>query len=246
MFDLRMGPPEHPEMAMEVTGAIDEAWSSGWDAAERMSGAVPGVIGSWVVVMRSTSRIDRATGKLPNLLALVGSSGVTAVHDGDWFPDGHVLADVPAQLQQLGIRTVGLFDPSGPGDIHFTLGGDGGGVDSAGEAVPAWVSEFLVQPKRARVVHKLAQTDAPKREVFVPVDVRGAPWSVLSYLTDISRRAAPVPPSAPVLPHPVTGVWLASTYHFGRPRGVRWDGSRWEPFRSRGNGIDDPYELPTR
>jgi hypothetical protein len=198
------------------------------------------VVGSWVVVMRSTNRIDRVKRGLPDLLAQVAASGVRAVHDSDWFPDGHVLADAPAQLRRLGVRTVYPFDPSGPGDIRFMLGGDAGFVDSAGESVPAWVSEFLAHPKRARVLRKLGLTDAPQREVFIPVDVRGAPWSVLTYLTDFSRHAASVPPSAPVLPQPVTGAWIASTYHFGKPRGVRWDGTRWEAFRSRGDGIDDP------
>jgi hypothetical protein len=109
-------------------------------------------------------------------------------------------------------------------------------------ALPGWIGEFLSDHRRHDVLRKLATATAPRREVFAPVTVDGAPWSVVSYLTDISSKIFRVPSAPPELPAPVTGVWVVSTMSFGESIGVRWNGATWEAFKSRGPGIDDEIE----
>jgi len=105
--------------------------------------------------------------------------------------------------------------------------GVGGGVDSAGSALPQWIEEFLCDPEREDVLSKLRDTDAQERWVFVPITHRGAPWSIESYLRG---ELDCLPVTEPNLPSPVTGIWVAST--FGT-LGVRWDSTRWGSFRVR-------------
>lgn len=81
---------------------------------------------------------------------------------------------------------------------------------------------------------------------FIVIDLEGDRWSVMSYRTDILRRAAPVLPSAPVISAPVTGLWLAATFSFGDWRCIRWEGTSWSLFRNRGEGSTDRSEAEGR
>jgi len=186
-------------------------------------------------VVRPGARINRIERELLALLTAVRATGLKALHDTDWFRE----PELRGLFTHLGIKAVYRLADPGTGFVHYTNDGQGGAVDSLGQSVPGWVGDFLADPERADNLRKLAATSAPKREVFIVADVEGTPWGVMSYLTDISGRACAMPPNAPSLPAPVTGVWLASTYFFGDCRGVRWDGIQWSPFRSRGAGIDE-------
>jgi hypothetical protein len=236
MFDLRVGPADAPAIAIEVTGAVDPSWMATWKEAEKRSGLVPDVVGAWTVIVHPSANLTRVTAGLPSLLGAVTALGIDTLHDVNVCPD----PELRARINGLGIRAAYLLPGLSDGKIHYTLDGDGGAVDSLGESVPGWIGDWLANSHRADNLRKLAATTAPQREVFVIADVAGAPWSVMSYLTDIAGRGVPLPPNPPELPEPLTGVWLASTFTFGAdPRGVRWDGTRWSSFQSRGAAIDD-------
>jgi hypothetical protein len=104
--------------------------------------------------------------------------------------------------------------------------GAGGWVDTTGVDLPRWVTEFLADDDRADVRRKLMGTCAARREVFIPVAMVGAPWSVVGYLTD--GDGTTVPAAAPSLPGDITGVWLAPLMF--RKTGVRWTGLAWQRF----------------
>jgi hypothetical protein len=137
---------------------------------------------------------------------------------------------------------VATYGDTDRGSIQFTMEGAGGAVDSEGTSVPSWVGDFLRHPERADVLRKLDASGAPLRDVFVGVTLTGAPWSVVSYLTRISRRELCLPVEAPELPPEVTGVWLAATLSFAEALGVRWEHGSWHVFRTRGEGIDADEE----
>ena len=235
MFDLRVGPVDAPEVAIEVTGAIDGPWTATWNAGQKLSGRVAGVDGDWTFEVCAGAQVKPIIKELPHLVTAIRAAGLGTVREEDMY----FRPELRAHFDRLGVTSAYCHGELGSGNVYFTLDGDGGAVDSLGESVPGWGGEFLVAPARADVIRKLMATTAPQREVFILADVDGAPWAVMSYLTDISGWACAMPPTAPTLPPPVTGVWLASTYFFGDCRGVHWDGARWSPFRSRGAGIDD-------
>lgn len=229
MFDLRVGPINAPEMAIEVTSAIDQQWTETWNVGQRRSGNVPGVLGDWMLVVRPGANVKRIKNELPDLVTAINAAGLGTVHEEDLF---HA-PQLRAYFSRLGIMSAYRVARPGSGNVEFILDSDGGVADSTGQSVPGWIGQFLSDAARADVLRKLTQTTAPQREVFIIADLEGPPWSVMSYLTDISRRVSPIPPSAPNLPAPVTGVWLAATFSFGDWRGIRWDGTRWAVFRDR-------------
>ncbi len=99
--------------------------------------------------------------------------------------------------------------------------GWGGGLDNAGVSLPAWIGPWVSDPIRADNLRKLKASGARRREVFIVVTLKGAPWPVESYLMG---EMATAPTTPPVLPPPLTGVWVCPTH--GRS-GVYWDGQRW-------------------
>jgi len=108
--------------------------------------------------------------------------------------------------------------------------GVGGIVDSKGESISIWLTEFLT--KQHDVATKLALSGARERHVFIPVTLGGAPWPVESYLTS---DFVGLPLEGPQLPGGVDQVWVVSTV---AGRGLRWQLSGWTLFRARGDGID--------
>jgi hypothetical protein len=194
------------------------------------------VVGNWVVLVHPDANIKQIKEQAASLLTAIAAVGRDTLTSADSFREPVLCA----LLEALRIKRVHRSsNPAGSGKVWYVLDGDGGFVDSAGASVPGWVEEFLAADSRADVLRKLRATTAPRREVFIPVDLKGAPWGVASYLNDISRRGLVLPPGAPVLPAPVTGVWLASTMSFGESAGVRWDGAQWSSFRTRGGDIEE-------
>lgn len=237
MHDLRVGPRSAPAIAIEVTGAIDELSTQTWNTGPgRGSWSIP-VPGNWMLTLAPGANIKGLRRTLPLLLEDLRTAGVTTHAEFEMIQWRHPM--LYERARAMGVAQADQYEPYGTGMIHFTMAGTGGAVDSDGLALPGWIGEFLCDDRRSDVLLKLAKANAPQREVFVPVTMDGAPWSVVSYLTDISSKMFRVPPSTPDLPPPVTGVWVASTMSFGESLGVRWNGETWEAFKSRGPGIDD-------
>jgi hypothetical protein len=181
--------------------------------------------GDWIIEITLNARVSAIRERIEPILRNLEERDVREVrvnyllgkHDNQLFE----------ALRSLGNRHTYCFRMPGTGQVHMSMEGSGGGVDSAGSALPQWMEEFLRDPQRADVLFKVGQSGAHERWVFVLVGFGGAPWSVDSYLTGELEY---LPPTEPDLPSPVTGIWVAST--FGT-HGVRWDGAGWRSFRAR-------------
>lgn len=239
MYDLRIGPAEAPLVAVEVTGAVDELWTQTWNTGPaRGRIALQAGAGRWTVSVEPGSNIKRLQRELPALLLDLAHRGVSDIYEIELL--AYRDATLHERLSALGIESAHQTS-SQPGTdyVHLTLPGQGGAVDSAGTETPRWVGNFLRDPRRRDCLEKLGRAPAARREMFIGVTLAGAPWAVTSYLTNIALRDLSLPPSPPDLPPPVTGLWLAPTMTFRDGLGVRWDGSHWSAFRTRGEGIDD-------
>jgi len=124
------------------------------------------------------------------------------------------------------------YASTGNGQAHVVVGEylPDGLVNSSGAALPHWVSTFLTAPPQADVLRKL-QVTAPAREAFVIVG-GGAPWEVEDYLVMLGQHRT-VPPSAPELPAPVTGVWITSGLGDDHQLALRWTAAGWEHVNAR-------------
>ncbi len=231
MYDLRIGPADAPEVAIEVVGAVDPVRTATWNRGPARGPLQVAITGDWSVEHTPSARIRALEKRIEPLLRGLEDRGLLNVRAD------HVLkwqdAALWGELDSLEITAAFCYRMPGTGKVHLGMTGIGGVVDSAGGALPQWIGEFLRDPRQRDVLSKLERSGARDCHAFVPVSFAGAPWAVESYL---GGHLDEIPAAAPDLPPPLTGVWVVYE-HSGR--GLRWDGDAWRRFEARGEGIDD-------
>lgn len=233
MYDLRVGSVDSPEVAIECVRAVDAVFTETWNVGPAKGPLKSALKGNWGVEIEDSAQVKEIKQHAELLLRQLEDRGINDA-SADWWLELHedVLFE---QLKSLGISRVLCYTPQGEGKINLWMQGIGGAVDQDGEAVSKWVGGFLNKPACNDVRLKLLLSGALVRAVFVIVNLKGAPWSVESYLTGELNH---LPRHQPVLPQEITGVWVVSGVG---EKGILWDGSIWHRFAARGKGIEtDP------
>jgi hypothetical protein len=225
MYDLRIGAVEAPEVAIECVGAVDSVSTETWNVGPGKGPLHLRMKGDWRIHIARNARKGRIEQRIEPILQNLEERDVRRVSVGHLLK-GHDSGHLE-ELESLGIRHASCIRMPGTGQLHWSMEGPGGAVDSTGSALPQWIEEFLCAPEREDVLRKLRKTRAQERWVFVPVRLGGAPWPVESYLTGEFEC---LPPTEPNLPPPVTGIWVVSKFGM---HGVRWDSAGWRLFRVR-------------
>lgn len=236
MYDLRVGPIDAPDIAIEVTRAADpkRMEASKVTPSDGVI-AVPSLNAVWVVVVNPSVRRKasaRRKGLVESLGPILGDleKRLTGrrLHGGL----GTMPASDRATLTDLGVTYARpSWRDTGESGLILRLTPIGGDVDHAGVEFSDWIGRFLSEPDRDDVRRKLRQANASESHVFVPVDYGGAPWPVESFLAVYGPdgKLSGPPASDPVLPEPVTHVWVVSTW---ARSGWRWDRQEWRQFRA--------------
>jgi hypothetical protein len=221
MYDLRVGATEAPDVAIECIRAVDPIGTATWNAGPARGPIRYNLSGDWHVVLQRSARVKEVRARLERILQDLEAEGRLQFTPVNWRLKRE-RPDIFERLSELLIESTSCFRPDGSGDVHLGMPSIGGRVDSTGSAVPAWLSEFLGHPNRSDVLSKLKNSRASECHVFIPVSFNAVPWAVESYLGEFSRS---VPVDPPVLPEPVTQVWIA----YGG-RCLRWNGVIWSDF----------------
>ncbi len=215
--------------ALEITAAADPLLIQCWKLINgRGSRWVESTIaGGWSVTIRPTARYKRLVKELPSLLQALEQASLDRLprrREG-WDQ----LVSAAAGLDIVGARQGGT---NFPGSIYVTpeipLERSGGWAAPTGDAIPGWLSEWIVDPSRPDNLAKLRRSGAAERHLFViaPGMESTAPFSV----TDLLMRAgAPLPTVPPTLPEEVTHVWIMGGWVGGQ--GFRWSAEQgWSTF----------------
>lgn len=221
LYDLRVGDPTAPEIAIECTGAVDPVRTEAWNIGPARGPLSCDLKGNWTVTLRPKARVRSIRTRIEALLKECERAQLL-----DFLPvDFRLKRRHPslfASFQSLEVRSIHCYQEDGEGRVTLGMTGVGGAVDEFGRAVPGWIGQFLRAPERGDVLSKLLGSGASECHVFIPVSFGGAPWPVMSYLC---RDIKALPPSAPDLPAPVNAVWLTCGVN-----GVWWDGKTWSSF----------------
>jgi hypothetical protein len=225
MYDLRVGPVETPEIAIECVGAVDPIRTETWNLGPANGPLHLRLAGDWTISIVPNARLKPLFKEIEALLQELEHRRLHIVHVDVRLRryDERLHQD----LETLGVAHASCYRLPGSGLVHMSMTGIGGAVDTAGTAVSEWIEGFLRAPKQGDVLFKLARSGAAECHVFVIVDFGGAEWMVEGYLTD---DEAMLPATAPTLPAPVTGVWVVHTLG---SQGIRWERSGWRQFKVR-------------
>lgn len=230
MYDLRVGPVDAPELAIECVGAVNQIYTETWNVGPARGPLLLSVRGDSTVEIAPTARVKAVKKGLEQLLQELENRGYYNVYVDyrlEWQD-----AELFGKFESLNIRHALCYSQQGTGKVYLGMPGTGGAVDDQGRALPGWMGEFLRDPSRQDVLGKLQRSGAPNRHAFLIVTFMGAPWEVESYLTGGLEH---LPGQPPDLPPPVTGVWVVSG--MGN-KGIRWDGSSWRAFEARGEDVE--------
>lgn len=230
MYDLRIGPADAPEVAIECVRAVDSTFTETWNVGPAVGPLALAVAGDWTVEIAATARVKVVKQHLERLLNDLEEQGIYSVRVDHWLERAN--ATMFNKLEPLGITNASCYRTKGTGKVYLGLPGMGGAVDDKGSAVPKWLGDFVRDPAREDVLSKLQRSGAKDRHVFVIATFGGVPWAVESYLTG-GLDHLPTQPTD--LPAPVTAAWVVSG--FGQ-RGLHWDGTSWSVFDAGSDDID--------
>lgn len=194
----------HPDgrvAALEVVADHEDAFNAQWDALAKIGHmlTVPGLDGAWAAQLSRSAKVREVVKLLPHL-------AIRWQHQvGEWRPVRRHRADVPADIRNLGVRSVYRLE-GGEGNGVIRLHAEGwGGSAGSGELAP-YVERILT--KQADVPAKLARHPADERHAFIWATI-GTDYGVQHALED---RGQPPPTGAPTLPEGVTHVWVAGSF----------------------------------
>ncbi len=218
MYDLRVGPADAPEMAIEVSGAVDSLQTQTWNTGPAKGAVQLPIQGDWVVTVEPGFPGHKAAGVLTPILQSVEALGSPNVDlRGQEGSGAHPVAVLMASAK---IISLDCIKTAGTGAVYMTMDGFAATGAVGATSLPAWVSDWLVDPVRSDVVSKLLASNAVRKDVFIAAE-SGTPDDVLVYLSGLVTN---VPATAPVLPSGIDGVWVCPTQWY---EGVYWDGSTW-------------------
>lgn len=225
MYDLRIGPPQNPQLAIECFQCVDSAFTETWNIGPARGPLNLALKNNWTVVISPAARIKTFKQNVEPILQELEERGIYNLlvdHHLKWHD-----ASLFERLSALYIDHAYCYEMPGTGKVELGLPGIGGAVDGCGSAVGDWISHLLREPKYQDVLQKLERSGATEKHAFVFVGFGGAPWEVEGYLMGEISEA---PTQCPDLPFPVTGVWIVAET---AKNGVRWDGSAWHIFDAK-------------
>jgi hypothetical protein len=226
MYDIRVGSKEKPEIAIEVTGVVDEKYTE-------TSNLGPGkgpihcstAKGDWSITLKAGTSIKKFKKNMPLLLQMLESQKRYLVR-----LNGLMQAREPHlfnYLSSLGITLVHCYQQQGEGKVHLSLPGQGGTVSETGESLVSWLAEFLHSERNKDNLNKLQISGATSNHLFIWIDLCSVEFPVWYYLSNSIEHL----PTKPLkLPEPINELWVKATFNFGK--GLRWDGKSWKTFQT--------------
>ncbi len=161
MYDLRIGPPDAPEVAIECVGAVKSTYTETWNVGPAKGSFTLPVAGNWTVEISPTARIKRILmPRLPQFLAELERRGLSAIsHNHSLTPTDELMLD---EMDSIGITRASRYVAPYSGRVYLTMPGTGGCVDDSGSELPKWLGDFLRHPDQADVLSKLQRSGATK------------------------------------------------------------------------------------
>jgi len=153
MYDLRIGPADAPELAVECVGAIDPVRAETWSVGQSEGPLKLALRGDWIITRTPSARIKAIKKRLEPLLRELEDQGLSEFSVAR-MPRWHYTS-LFEELESLGVVSGSCFRLPGTGKVSLTTPPISGAVDSQGIAVPGWVGQFLRDPDREDVLRKL-------------------------------------------------------------------------------------------
>jgi len=220
MYDLRIGPENSPEYAIECVGAVDPVGIETWNIGPANGPIKVNSSGDWLVTIGRCTNIKLLKRQIANVIEQCECLGLTKFTPVDEQLK-RINKELFGTLDKLGITSFHMYREAGSGNAHLGMDGGGGTLSQNSDDLVEWVGMFLSSVDRADVIKKLRDSNAKEKHAFITIILGGAPWNVESYFLGEMLT----PNNLPKLPEPITGVWI--TLH---EKGVSFMDGQWRVF----------------
>lgn len=247
MYDLEIKYPGRPVVPVEVSSDVNGAMLGTLRqlAKKADGGTWPSTVLSraWVLQTVGTLDVRRLWPALEQQLAVLEAFRVWSFHASKVFSRriGRQLVGIPmpqdvqaqTELVHLGVMHAQSYVPTGGADgagVRLMLDGGGGAWGGSADSVAEWISTFVVDPRRCDNLTKLAPAAAAAGEAHLAVfaQLGQVEFSVWRAIEDRDASGV-VPRTAPVLPEPLTHLWLFASP--GGATGLAWSSAGgWRRF----------------
>ena len=217
MHDLDLVREDSTFAACEITAAADPESIELWNLVNGGGRWIePNLAGGWMLTLAPACRAKNLRALAPGLLRRIEANPTDSL--------------ARAELEGLGVLNTYHGGTAFPGSIYATIERPseftGGWVSDDGDPIVAWLDAWISDAHQAHNLQKLAAAKRAENHLFVLLPgFSSAPFTAADLLL---RSDAPLPTVAPVLPEPVTHVWLMSTWDSGAI--FHWTGERWVTF----------------
>jgi hypothetical protein len=226
LYDLRVGPADRPEIAIECVRDIDEKAITVWKRGPMQSPIQVEAPGDWVLKLGRNADVRRIRQILPSLLArLHGTGEFNTVVDHDLQARDFGLFTL---LSQLGIDYAQCGNPQGSGIVGFTMSLVGGMVDESANDIADWLTDFVSQENCRDNLKKLEMSGAGQRHIFIMPTLNGTFVAPMFHHFEVTYA---LPQKAPSLPLEITAAWIVPT---ATHTGLFWSGSAWAAVDGKG------------
>jgi hypothetical protein len=121
MYDLRIGPADAPEVAIECVGAVNRTYTETWNVGPAKGSLTLPVAGNWTVEISPTARVKTVKQRLAHFLTELEQRGIGAISHNHWLPP----TDEPmlAEMDSIGIIHASRYSASYSGKVYLTMPG---------------------------------------------------------------------------------------------------------------------------
>ncbi len=221
MYDLRID-YGNTSVPVEVVQAADGQSIAAWKTIHEPGGVWidDSLLGGWNLRLNPAARLRNKKPQIIALLAQLETRGMNGLHDD---------ADIET-ARRLGVLRASRASTTRPGSVYVMVDRPSqaaGWVTSKSDCVSEWIGEFLADPSRADVCHKLAMSESAEAHAMVLVHgFTNAPFGVVDALISDTSE---LPFKDPALPSPISHVWIVSMWTLGH--GFRWSSEAgWSRF----------------
>lgn len=200
------------ERALDTLGTLSKRERDLWEPTQlRMS---------WGLHTQSHVSVKSLEADLEPSLVLFEANGMRMVDDyviEEQAVARHLAGGKPnddivgawSKLRAAGVIRAFAADAQRPViSVHPEMGG--GSWDRNADVVSNWIEEFCAAPERADNIEKLSRVRDREAHLAVFVHLSNDLWSVWSAIED-RRNTGVLPMRTPLLPAPITTIWLFST-----------------------------------
>jgi hypothetical protein len=192
LYDLRIGPAERPDAAIEVSRVQDTVDTLVWKKGPEKGVRHWATEGNWVIFISGQTKVKNLQHRLEPILSRLNERCIQHLP-----VDENLSQNDPAlysSVHSLGISEILAIPGAASGRVILTMNGQsspkGAMVNTTGQGIAEWLADYLRGENRRDNLAKLGRSAAREHHIFLILTLAGTPFVVSSYFLSFADTPA--------------------------------------------------------